>query len=116
MPFAVTNDAARKCNTVVDPIRLDNMSVHAMLSLRRGVATGLILLVITLLARGTAAAATVRGAPKDSLLQAAVATTTTSSRNMLLRNPVDPTRAAVAVAIAACCRCGEATQTDGGGS
>ncbi len=31
----------------------------------------------------------------------------TTSRIVLLRNPVDPSGAAVAVAVAACCRCGE---------
>ena len=108
----MTNDATRMCDIVVDPLGMDNMSAHAMLSLGRGVTASL----ITLLAGGTAAAATVRETSEDSLLRAAVATTTTSSRNVLLRNPVDPTRAAVAVAVAACCRCGEATQTDGGGS
>ena len=116
MPLAVANDTARKDGIAPTRIRFDRTMVQEVLSFRRGVAAGMFSLVTTSLVGYTAAAATDREARRDSLLQAAVATTTSSSWNVLLRNLVDPTRAAVAVAIAACCRCGEATQTDGGGS
>ncbi len=65
MPFAVTNDAARKGDIAVDPIRMDNMSRHAMLSLRRRVTAGVASLATTLRAGCTADAATERETWRD---------------------------------------------------
>ena len=109
MPLAVANDTARKDGIAPTHFRFDRTEVREVLSFWRGVAAGKSSLATVSLVGYTATR-------RDSVLQAAVATTTTTSGIVLPRNPVDPTRAAVAVAIAAGCRCGEATQTEGGGS
>ena len=106
MPFAVTNGADRKGGIAPTRARSDRTMVHTVLSFRRWVAAGMVSLFTTSLVRYTAAAAIASKNRRNSPLHAAVATTTSSSRDVLLRNLVDPTRAAVAIALAACNRCG----------